>query len=271
MHQSRQLSRCGFARRALMLPALAALAWLTPVPAAAGFVDPFERFDGFAPGDDFERDERTSTDLGDVTRVTRGPRNRIGGTGGATVGRVTWTGDALDYGATVISEAGSGERYSFEYGIEYPFATSPSEPGFELLREGERLQFVFDDGRVLDSPGTPTDLSLSVLLRGPGLSPPTSEQFVDLDHTFAAGRFTVGLTFADFEAAGVGFFDPADVGNMLVTIQSTAPADGAGGTHLLELDRIEVVPLPGALPLLASSVAGLALLARRRRHRADAS
>jgi hypothetical protein len=33
----------------------------------------------------------------------------------------------------------------------------------------------------------------------------------------------------------------------------------------LELDRIEVVPLPGALPLLASSVAGLVLLARRRR------
>jgi hypothetical protein len=242
-------------------------------PAAAAFVDPFDRFDGVAPGDDFARGERTSTDLGDVTRETRGPRNRIGGTGGATVGRVTWTGDAIDYGATVISEAGSGERYSFEYGIEYPFAPTPSDPGYALLREGERLAFVFDDASVLDSPGTPTELSLSVQLRGPGVSPPTSELSIDLDDTFAAGRFTVGLTFADFEAAGVGVFDPADVGNMLVTIQSFAPADGAGGTHLLELDRIEVVPLPGALPLLASSVAGLALLARgrRRRHRPDAS
>ena len=265
MQQIRQFSSCRLDRRDFTLPAFAALAMLVAGPAAAAFVDPFDRFDGVASGDEFAPDGSTTTDLGDFTRETFGPRNRTDVAGGATVGSVTWTEDAIDYGATVISEAGSGETYAFEYLVEYPFAPTPSDPGFALLREGERLAFAFDDASVLDSPGTPTELSLVVQLRGPGISPPTSELSVDLDEAFTAGRLTVGLTFADFEAAGVGFFDPADVGNMLVTIRSRAPADGAGGTHLLELDRIEVVPLPGALPLLASSVAGLVLLARRRR------
>ena len=180
------------------LAVMVGLSGFAATPAAAAVIDDFTQFDGLSAPAELD-DTRTETDLGGFPRVTRGADGFGVFANGAAAGQITWTGDAIDYGATVVS---SEERFwSASFGIEYAFVSTPLDPGVELVRPGQRLQFHFDDPRLLDAPGPATNFGLSVALRGPGVSPPASEAFIDLDAAFANGQRTVGLTFAELDAA----------------------------------------------------------------------
>ena len=69
MQQIRQFSSCRLDRRDFTLPAFAALAMLVAGPAAAAFVDPFDRFDGVAS----EGPKAPGSTLQDALRAKRLP------------------------------------------------------------------------------------------------------------------------------------------------------------------------------------------------------
>jgi hypothetical protein len=166
----------------------------------------------------------------------------------------TGNGGSVEYSSTLsVFESFAGD-FNYQY---------INNSTVDLTQGGETLLFEFSEVSV--SPNLNGSFNLTVFLQSPGES---AFQTFDLTTLNDAGEGAVAFALSDFETPNF------DVDETAVTLLrwniSTNNLSGDEVQSTATLERISVVPVPAALPLFVSGLAGLGYLASRRR-RAEAT